>query len=228
MRPVDIDPHPLLVAGLIEAAVTPGPSSGTLADLLSFEAPVPDPFRLAADARQRAQDQVRALLRHSGYRPAGRGKPASEFLAQTAQKEGRMHSINNLVDVNNVASLHTALPMSIFDGDLLGSRLRIAPGAAGEGYAFNPSGHVIQIEGLLTVYHRASGTDPWLPAGNAVKDSMGTKVHDGTRRIVVVVYSTGALSAAYTRQALDWFGELLVTHAGARDLEKDVRAAPRP
>lgn len=227
MRPIEIDPHPLLVAGLIEARVTPGPSPAALQELLATTAAVPETFRLAPESRQKAQDHVRALLRHCGYRPAGRGKPASEFLAQTAQKEGRMHSINALVDVNNVASLHTALPMSIFDGERLGPRLRIAPGAPGESYVFNASGHAIDLEGLLTVYHRASSDEPWKPAGNAVKDSMPTKVHEGTTSVVVVIWSTTALGEAYTGQALDWFAELLESSAGGAAVEKVIAAAPR-
>src|SRR3712207_7695492 len=46
------------------------------------------------------------LLRNGGFRPSGRNKPASEYLAQAA-REGRFPRINNLVDVNNLVSLRS-------------------------------------------------------------------------------------------------------------------------
>ena len=43
------------------------------------------------------QPAVRAMLRHAGYKPSGRGKPASEYLRGAAQ-EGRLGAINLAVD----------------------------------------------------------------------------------------------------------------------------------
>src|SRR5207245_5378863 len=43
---------------------------------------------------------VRALLRHGGFKPAGRSKPASEYLQQAAQS-GALQPINPAVDVCN-------------------------------------------------------------------------------------------------------------------------------
>src|SRR5271154_7386886 len=45
--------------------------------------------------------EVRQLLRHGGFKPAGRSKPASEYL-HAASAEGRFPHINAVVDTCNV------------------------------------------------------------------------------------------------------------------------------
>ena len=57
---------------------------------------------------------VRNLLRHGGFKPSGRSKPASEYLISAVEK-GRLGSINAAVDCCNVASLHSGLPISVVD-----------------------------------------------------------------------------------------------------------------
>src|SRR5262245_36025994 len=61
---------------------------------------------------------VRDLLRHGGFKPAGRSKPASEYLVG-ALAEDRFPRINALVDTCNVVSLHSGLPISLVDVDRL-------------------------------------------------------------------------------------------------------------
>ena len=78
------------------------PSPAWLQDLLRPEAEAP----LRAPAELRAA--VRDLLRHRGYRPTGRGKPSSEYLAGAAA-EGRLASINAVVDACNAVSLHSEI-----------------------------------------------------------------------------------------------------------------------
>src|SRR5688500_15733629 len=57
---------------------------------------------------------VRDLLRYGGFKPAGRSKPASEYLVG-AHAEGRWPAINALVDTCNIVSFHSGLPISIVD-----------------------------------------------------------------------------------------------------------------
>src|SRR5271169_2299964 len=105
-----IDSHPLLD---LRAFVTifPRPvgqmaSPPDLLALLSHDAPVP----LQSDNAVR--EQVRALLRHGGFKPTGRSKPASEYLLK-AVAEGGLSTINLAVDACNVVSLHSGLPISV-------------------------------------------------------------------------------------------------------------------
>src|SRR4029077_17049658 len=84
--------------------------------------------------------EVRQFLRAAGFKPAGRSKPASEYL-HAAALEGRFPRINAAVDACNVVSLCAGLPISVVDVDRLaggGSALAIAVAPAGTSYEFNP------------------------------------------------------------------------------------------
>jgi len=60
---------------------------------------------------------IRDLFRFGGFKPTGRSKPASEYLARTAEG-GSFPRINNVVDACNFYSLLTGLPISLLDLDL--------------------------------------------------------------------------------------------------------------
>src|SRR5690606_23606300 len=94
---------------------------------------------------------VRDMLRHGGYKPTGRGKPASEYLAQAAER-GALSSINLAVDAGNLISLHSGLPISVVDLDrcapLAPSEASLRVAIAGDArYAFNAAGQEIELRG---------------------------------------------------------------------------------
>src|SRR5688572_5426847 len=95
------------------------------------------PFSSGSDVRT----AVRDLLRHGGFKPAGRSKPASEYLA-AAFAEDRFPRINALVDTCNVVSLHSGLPISLVDVDKLEGALAIRVAPPGTTYVFNPTGQI--------------------------------------------------------------------------------------
>jgi DNA/RNA-binding domain of Phe-tRNA-synthetase-like protein len=161
---------------------------------------------LAADDSVRAA--VRALLRHGGYKPAGRGKPASEYLV-AALAEGRFPTINAAVDACNVVSLHSGLPISLVDLDRIAGALRVQIAPAGTTYPFNPSGQVIDASGLLCLFDEVG------PTGTSVKDAQRTKTHDGTTAMIAVVWGTNAL-AGRTAATVGWYRELVGGVEGAR------------
>ena len=181
--------------------------------------PVPLSEALAALVLQRSgedfppvkiKDAVRDMLRSGGYKPAGRQKPASEYLAQAA-REGRFPSINGPVDCNNILSLETGLPISLLDADAVGSDPLIRICGAGESYVFNAAGHEMDLAGLLCAC-KADGT----PLGNPVKDSMAGKITEHTKALAGFIYAPRAL---YTPSSLavlgERFAELLRQHCGA-------------
>lgn len=195
---LSVDPHPLLELGVFEASLPKElrevPSPEWLKAGLSLDASAP----LSRDEAVRAD--VRDLLRHGGYKPTGRGKPASEYLVKAAT-EGTLGSINAVVDACNVVSLHSGLPISVVDLDRARAPLgiRIAEDVR---YEFNASGQVIDVEGLLCL-HDADG-----PCANAVKDSQRTKTHGETRRVLIVVWGHVA-HRDRTQLATSWYRELL-------------------
>jgi DNA/RNA-binding domain of Phe-tRNA-synthetase-like protein len=181
--------------------------------------PAPLAEALAALAVQRSgedfppakiKDAVRNMLRAGGYKPAGRQKPASEYLAQAA-REGRFPSINGPVDCNNILSLETGLPISLLDADAVGDDPLIRICAAGESYIFNAAGHEMDLAGLLCAC-KADGT----PLGNPVKDSMAGKITDRTTRLAGFIYAPLALYTPASLAALgERFAGLLRQHCGA-------------
>jgi DNA/RNA-binding domain of Phe-tRNA-synthetase-like protein len=194
-----VEAHPLL--DVVAFTTTfPGPigeltGSDALARLLGLDAGAP----MQADDAVRAA--VRELLRHGGYKPTGRGKPASEYLVRAAG-EGQLGSINAAVDACNAVSLHSGLPVSVVDLDRAAAPLRIAIAPPGTRYLFNASGQEIDIAGLIVLADAAG------PCAGPVKDSHRTKTHAGTTRTLSVIWGTRALPGR-SAAAAAWYRDLL-------------------
>ena len=171
------------------------------------------------------KDAIRQMLRRGGFRPSGRNKPASEYLAQAA-REGRFPRINNLVDINNVLSLESGLPISLLDLGAVSQRAEIRYGREGERYVFNAAGQEIDLEGLVCVCRvEDPGGTASVPLGNPVKDSMAGKVNEKTTGIVGVIYgSTVVADAPAMAEIVAEFARLLEEHAGAAGVERRVLA----
>jgi DNA/RNA-binding domain of Phe-tRNA-synthetase-like protein len=184
------------------------PSPDWLCSLLRLEASAP----LAPDVPVRAA--VRDALRRGGFKPTGRSKPASEYLVRAAVA-GQLASINAAVDACNAASLHSGLPMSVIDLDLVRLPLRIAVAAEGASYPFNASGQVIELAGLACLID-ADG-----PCANAVKDAQRTKTRPETTRTLSIVWGARALGDRAER-TLTWYRELL-ERLGAPTSVEEVR-----
>jgi DNA/RNA-binding domain of Phe-tRNA-synthetase-like protein len=195
--------------------IAPHPLLDCCAFVTSFPRPLgelPSPPELLAGlalddpgAPMHSDDNVRAavrdLLRHGGlFKPTGRSKPASEYLLKAAS-EG-MEGINLAVDACNVVSLHSGLPISVVDLDLVTPPLRVAVAPAGTSYVFNRSGQEIAIGGLLSLWD-AEG-----PCAGPVKDSQRSKTHAGTVRTLSVVWGSTALPGR-AQAATDWYRRIL-------------------
>jgi DNA/RNA-binding domain of Phe-tRNA-synthetase-like protein len=193
------DPHPLLdLRAFVSDFPRPLgelPSPPDLVARLKADAPAP----LASDDSVR--EAVRALLRHGGFKPTGRSKPASEYLLKAA-REGTLASINLAVDACNAASLHGGLPISVVDLDRVRPPLRVAIAPAGASYVFNSAGQSIDLGGLLCL------ADADGPCANAVKDAQRTKTGPDTRRTLSLVWGTVALPGRAERVE-SWYRALL-------------------
>ncbi|HEU4418182.1 MAG TPA: phenylalanine--tRNA ligase beta subunit-related protein [Planctomycetota bacterium] len=189
------------------------PSPAWLQALLRLDAEAPvrssEPVRLA----------VRDLLRVHGYRPTGRGKPSSEYLA-AAVGDGRVGSINAVVDAGNVASLHSGLPISIVDLDLCQDPLSVRVPPPGSKYVFNRSGQEIDVAGLLSL------CDAEGPCANAVKDAQRTKTQPATVRVLGVVWGASAPDAQHASATAAWLGELFARLGAAVDPVEVVALGP--
>lgn len=197
-----VDRHPLLDLRAFVAEFSrpleQQPSEEALLQGLSSEKAGPmqsnDEVRLA----------VRDLLRHGGFKPTGRSKPASEYLIKAAD-EGWLSTINVAVDVCNVVSLHSGLPISVIDLDRAKGPYRVAIAPAETEYVFNPSGQTIRLDGLICLFD-AEG-----PCANPVKDSQRTKTGPETRRTMTLIWGTTKLPGRAS-QAERWYRQLLESH----------------
>lgn len=158
------------------------------------------------------KESVRAMLRKGGFKPSGRNKPASEYLAQAA-REGRFPRINNLVDINNLLSLESGLPISLLDADIVGPDPVLRYGRPGEKYVFNPAGQEIDLEGLICICGGSERT----PMGNPIKDSMVAKLKEATRSVVGVIYAPQ--SNPRLKELLQRFAALITQFANASDTQ---------
>jgi DNA/RNA-binding domain of Phe-tRNA-synthetase-like protein len=194
-----VEPHPLLdLRAFVTRLPRPlgeMPSPPDLQALLALDAPAP----LRSDDRVR--EAVRQLLRHGGFKPTGRSKPASEYLLR-AVGEGNLTPINAAVDGCNVVSLHSGLPISVVDLDRAREPFRVAVAPAGTSYVFNASGQTIDLGGLMCLFD-ADG-----PCANAVKDAQRTKTGPDTRRTLSLVWGTVALPGR-SEQTTAWYRRLL-------------------
>ena len=198
-RVLAFDPHPLLDARAFTTTFpSPMEALGQRSELLALLKPGAA-APLASDDTVRGA--VRDLLRHGGYKPTGRGKPASEYLIR-AVSEGALSSINAAVDCCNAVSLHSGLPISVVDLELAKPPFRVGLAPAGTEYVFNASGQTIDVEGLLCLFD-ASGA-----CANAVKDSQRTKTRPQTTKTLTVIWGTSALGGR-TEKAYAWYRELL-------------------
>lgn len=196
---IEIEPYPDFAPAIFTTtfpeAIAAMESPAWLLDFLSVDAEAP--VSRSEDIRK----SVRDLLRHKGYKPTGRGKPAAEYLVKAAEND-KLGSINLPVDVCNVVSLHSGLPISVVDLDLTTTPLLIKPGDPEATYVFNQSGQEISVAGLLCL-HDAAG-----PCANAVKDSQRTKTNADTTQTLTVIWAPASL-ADQTRAALNWYTALL-------------------
>src|SRR5687768_10323822 len=110
-----IAPHALLhLRALTATFAAPLGATAVPADLSEQLQPT------AATPLPRPDDMVRGrirdLLRAGGFKPTGRSKPSSEYLLRAAA-EGKWPAVNVAVDVGNVVSLHSGIPISVVDLD---------------------------------------------------------------------------------------------------------------
>ncbi len=200
-----IVPHPLLdLRAFVTTFARPlgeSPSPPEVLSLLAEGAAAP----LHSD--ETVREAVRTLLRQGGFKPTGRSKPASEYLLK-AVRDGLLAPINLAVDVCNLVSFHSGLPISVVDLDRTRGPLHADIAPAGAAYVFNTSGQTIDLAGLVCLFD-AEG-----PCANAVKDAQRTKTTPETRRTLSLVWGTTALAGRAETTAA-WYSDLL-ERQGAR------------
>lgn len=196
---IEVETHPILRPAAF-ATTFPAPlgemdTPDWVLDLLKLD--VETPLQRDESVRLRVRD----MLRHWGHKPAGRGKPASEYLVR-AVGQGELGSINVAVDILNVVSLHSGFSIALVDLDIARPPFRVAPGPVDGSYVFNASGQEMSLKGLICLYDAAG------PCGNPVKDALRVKTTAETTRTLTVVWGAAGFEARRDK-AVRWYREML-------------------
>ncbi len=175
------------LAGFVQAVeIRPAPSTARFLEAAQQAVHRVQSEGLAGGESRRTA--IRHLLRQGGYRPAGRNKPAQEYLLRTVQQQAALPQILNAVDLVNLKSLQSGLPISLVALDRLGWHLELRLGQPGERYVFNSGGQELELNGLLCLCRVSP--EGSTPGGSPVKDSMWAKVTTEDRSVLACVYAS--------------------------------------
>lgn len=216
-------PHlPFMTDNNLSIAVEPHPLLRPAAFTTSFEKPLEDVaspqwvldlLRLDADAPLDRDEElrlrVRDMLRYWGHKPAGRGKPAAEYLIRAVDR-GELGSINIAVDICNVVSLHSGFSIALVDLARARPPFTVARGPDDGSYVFNQSGQEMSLKGLICLYDAAG------PCGNPVKDAQRVKTDQLTTDTLTVVWGVAGYEKRRER-AVGWYRELLERVGGTSE-----------
>src|SRR5215212_125592 len=213
MIEITIDPQivaaaPELVLGCVRATVRTEPGSDALwAEMQrAAEEAAADPAEPSARPPIAA---TRELYRRLGKDPSRyRGSPEALLRRSRAGKE--LYRIHNVVDVINLVSLRTLLPIGLYDVAKLRPPVTLRRGRAGEAYD-GIGKEQLNLE-ALPVLADAEG-----PFGTPTSDSRRTSVTADTREVLAVVF--GVTGRGELEAALEMMTGLLRTHCGAGEVE---------
>ena len=178
-----------------------GPASEALKERIAGRI---EKLRETFGGEEDVRKMVRSILRFGKYKPSGRGKPASEYLLESA-REGCFPSINNAVDALNFVSLGSGLPISLIDTSKAGTAsFRLRRGREGESFVFNRSGQVLQLQDLILISALPSDE----PLATPVKDCQKTKVDEETTEALAVIYSPKGMAAGLREAAGELASEM--------------------
>jgi len=203
-----VDAAPGMVLGWVHAAVRTEPGSEALWGEMqaAAQAAAADPVEPAARAPIAA---TRELYRRLGKDPSRyRGSP--EALLRRSRAGKALYRIHNVVDVVNLVSLRTLLPIGLYDTEKLCPPVTLRRGEAGEAYD-GIGKEQLNLE-ALPVLADADG-----PFGSPTSDSRRTSVTASTRGVVAVVF--GVTGRGELEAAVEMLAGLLRTHCGAGDVE---------
>ncbi len=183
-----IDPEfsrqlPFLTLGMLEIAeLENGPATDALRALVDATvSQTRAELKLEEISQLPAIAGWRRALKAMGTDPA-RYRISSERLLRRIVKGDGLPRVSLIVDLVNVWSAASGLPIGLYDADRLeGAALEFAAGREGERY-LTLAGTEMETKGK-PVLRDAAG-----PCGSPITDSARTATHEGTRRCVAVVF----------------------------------------
>jgi DNA/RNA-binding domain of Phe-tRNA-synthetase-like protein len=185
--PLTVEPE---IAPLVRAAAIPcapvrvGPASPELREAIS--ARVAELVRLyegKAPGEIEALAPARRLYRAFGIDPTAT-RPSSEALLRRVLKGGAFPEVNAAVDVGNLCSISSFLPIGLYDADKIRGAITLRRGRPDEAYAGIRKDRV-------GVAGRPVLVDDEGAFGNPTSDSLRTSVGATTSALLMVVFAPG-------------------------------------
>jgi DNA/RNA-binding domain of Phe-tRNA-synthetase-like protein len=194
----------------LQAEVATGATPAALDELLGAceerVAKLPEPRALLEAA---AITATRAGYKALGKDPARYRGSAEALLRRLIAGKG-MPRINNVVDVINLVSVESRLPVGLYDLAHVEGLVEFRAGREGETYK-GIGKYDLNLEGL-PVFADAKG-----PHGSPTSDSERTMVTEATNRVVAIIVSFGGASSLNT--AAKRMTELLELYAAGREID---------
>jgi len=119
-------------------------------------------------------------------------RPSSEALVRRVLRRGSIPSINSLVDICNVASMETLIPISVFDMGSVKPPLTLRRAVTNEEFV-DLSGKSRRLSGREVVLADSSGRVLHLYPH---KDSIHASINEGTSKVLVVSYGAPGVPKA--------------------------------
>ncbi len=144
-------------------------------------------------------------------------RPSAEALLRRVVRGQRLPKINNVVDVGNLVSLLTLIPIGIYDLDKIKGELRLRRARKGE--RFRPiGGKEITLKGGEPVLADEEKILHLFPH----RDSVDTMVRSDTRNVLIVAAGVPGIEEERLKEAANKVAELLEKYACGRR-EGDAR-----
>lgn len=137
-------------------------------------------------------------------------RPSSEALIRRILRGLDIPSVNNVVDIGNIVSMETLIPIGIYDLDKVkGETLYLRMSRSGE--VFHPIGGSVEILGsgqiVLADNEKILHVYPY-------RDSEFTKVTRSTRNILIISCGVPGVNKSLVREALDRVVQNIIRYAG--------------
>src|SRR5947208_8997210 len=198
---------PKAALGCVDAEVKTGAAPAALdEELRACEeriAKLPEPRSVLESS---AVVSTRAGYKALGKDPARYRGSAEALLRRLISAKG-LPRINNVVDVINLASVESRLPIGLYDLANVEGAVEFRAGRAGETYK-GIGKYDLNLESL-PLFADARG-----PHGSATSDSERTMVTQNTKRVLAIIVSFGGASGL--EQWNQRLAELLAAHASGK------------
>ena len=139
-------------------------------------------------------------------------RPSSEALVRRALRSGSIPLINNVVDLGNVASIKTMVPIGIYDLDKATPPLTLRRARTGE--LFHPIGGSPEVLSDRDVVLADSGGVVMHVFPH--RDSVHTMVTKETKRILIVACGVRGVSEERVQEAVELASKLIAESCKAR------------